>query len=148
MLAGRCRRRGTAMTRSGRTKAGLAVMALGLPLSLLACSSSTPEVSTAPTTAPTTAAAPVNQGASVVIKEFEYLPGDVTVKANQTVRWSNEGSAKHTVTADKGQAIDFKSPTLVKGEGTFDQSFGTPGTYKYFCSVHPDKMKGTITVTP
>lgn len=137
------------MSRSGLTKAGLVVVGLSLPLSLMGCSSSTPEVTAASTTAaPTTAAAAVNQGANITIREFEYTPADVTVKANQTVTWTNEGSAKHTVTAEKGQAIDFKSPTLANGDAPFIQSFGTPGTYKFFCSVHPDKMKGTITVTP
>jgi len=134
------------MTRSRRTKAGLAAVGLCLPVSLLGCSSSTPEVSTAPTTA-TTVAAPVNQGAEVTIREFEFTPGDVTVKANQTVTWKNEGSAKHTVTADKGQDVSFKSPTLANGDQPFVQTFANVGEYKYFCSVHPDKMKGTIKVT-
>ena len=125
--------------------AGLMAAGLCLPLALMGCGSSTPAA--APTTTSTTALAAVNQGAVITIKEFEFNPGDVTIKANDTVTWQNQGSAKHTVTAEKGQAIDFKSPTLANGDAPFVQSFSTPGTYKYFCSVHPDKMKGTITVS-
>lgn len=139
------------MGRSRRTTSALAAAGLCLPLALVGCSSDNTTSTTASTTvAPTTTAAagPVNAGATVEMREFEYTPADITIEANQAVSWKNVGAAKHTVTAEKGQAIDFKSPTLVNGDAAFVQTFSAPGTYQYFCSIHgADKMKGTITVT-
>ena len=138
------------MGRLTRRTMGLAAVGLSLSLAVMGCSSETISTSAQSTTAaPTTAGgAPVNSGAKVEIREFDYTPGDITIKANQAVSWTNLGSAKHTVTADTGQAITFKSPTLQNGDAAFVQTFATPGSYKYFCSIHgADKMKGTITVT-
>ena len=30
---------------------------------------------------------------------------------------------------------------------TYVQTFDKPGTYSYICSIHPDRMHGTVVVT-
>src|SRR5437588_3480458 len=85
--------------------------------------------------------------ASVSIKDFEFQPQQITVKAGTTVTWKNDGKTAHTVTADDGS---FESPTLGAGK-TFSQKFTKAGTYRYYCSFHGGKdgdgMSGTVVVT-
>jgi len=99
-----------------------------------------------PTTAPTTQ--PGNQPTSVPaevevkIAGFAFDPASVTVKVGTTVKWTNQDSAAHTVTADDGS---WNSGSLAKGQ-SFSQVFTQAGTYTYQCTVHPS-MKGTVVVT-
>jgi hypothetical protein len=68
-------------------------------------------------------------------------PDAITVTAGTQIVWTNQDSAAHTVTADDGQ---YHSNPLNKTQ-TFSQTFSTPGTYTYHCSIHPF-MKGAIIV--
>src|SRR5437763_14571890 len=85
--------------------------------------------------------------AGVSIKDFEFQPRQLTVKAGATVTWTNEGGSSHTVTADDGS---FESPTLGAGK-TFSRKFTKPGTYPSYCAFHGGKggegMSGTVVVT-
>lgn len=73
--------------------------------------------------------------------DFGFEPAAITVDAGTTVTWVNTGQARHTVAADDGS---FHSPDVRAG-ATYQQAFSTPGTYSYFCDIHPE-MKGTISV--
>ena len=65
----------------------------------------------------------------------------MVIGVNNTVQWTNNDIAPHTVTAvDKS----FDSGELNTGD-TFTYTFTTPGTYQYGCSYHP-WMKGTVIV--
>jgi plastocyanin len=77
----------------------------------------------------------------VKINNFTFNPPQLTVKTGTTVTWTNEDDIPHTVTSD---AQKFKSKALDTND-KFSFTFGTPGTYKYFCSLHPH-MTGSITV--
>jgi amicyanin len=79
--------------------------------------------------------------AEVKIDNFTFNPPRLTVKAGTTVTWENEDDIPHTATATKMQ---FKSKVLDTGQ-TFSFTFTTPGTYEYFCALHPH-MTGTIVV--
>ncbi len=68
-----------------------------------------------------------------------FLPPSVTVHPGDTVTWSNDDTAAHTVTS--GSAADgpdgnFDSSLFMAGD-TFSQKFDTLGNYPYFCMVHP-----------
>ncbi len=83
--------------------------------------------------------------AGVRIRNFEFEPRELTVKAGTTVTWTNE-EGSHTVTSDTGA---FASPTLLAGK-TYSRRFTRPGTYAYHCSFHGGAgsgMSGTIVVT-
>jgi plastocyanin len=77
----------------------------------------------------------------VKIDNFTFNPQRVTVKAGTTVTWDNEDDIPHAIAATNKT---FKSKTL-DTEDKFSFTFATPGTYEYFCSLHPH-MTGTIVV--
>lgn len=77
----------------------------------------------------------------VTISGFQYEPETVTVQAGGKVTWQNEDSAEHTATLDDGS---FTTGALAEGK-LKSESFDTPGTYTYFCEIHP-QMKGTVEV--
>ena len=94
---------------------------------------------------PTTfAASPDDKPASEVavkIDNFSFSPATVTVPVGTTVRWTNHDDIPHTVVSDDKT---FKSKVLDTDE-QFTYTFTKPGTYSYFCSIHP-KMTAKIVV--
>jgi amicyanin len=78
---------------------------------------------------------------SVKIANFTFSPQKLTVKAGSKVTWTNEDDIPHTVNASN-QA--FKSGPLDTDQ-KFSFTFTTPGTFQYFCALHP-QMTGTIVV--
>jgi plastocyanin len=78
---------------------------------------------------------------TVGIKNFTYAPPALTVPLGSTVRWVNHDEETHTVTSATGA---FTSTGLAK-EDSFAQTFTKPGTYQYFCALHPH-MKATVIV--
>jgi len=86
---------------------------------------------------------PTAAGAAEVkvgIDNFTFTPQVVTVKAGDTVVWTNNDDIPHTV-ADPPK---FRSKALDTGD-SFSFTFTTPGAYDYFCSLHPH-MTGRIVV--
>ncbi len=71
-----------------------------------------------------------------------FNPATVNVTGGTTVTWVNEDSMPHTVTSRDGL---FDSPTLNRGQ-RFSYKFDKPGTYGYFCKIHP-AMTGQVMVT-
>ncbi len=82
-----------------------------------------------------------SEDTSVKIDNFTFNPPRATVKAGTTVTWVNEDDIPHTITSTTKQ---FKSKTL-DTDDKFSFTFTMPGTYDYFCSLHPH-MTGTIVV--
>ena len=80
----------------------------------------------------------------VTIANFAFSPADVTVKKGTTVTWTNQDTAAHTITETDGKDGP-KSGDLGQGQ-SYIFTYGTVGTFKYHCLVHPD-MTGTVTVT-
>jgi plastocyanin len=77
----------------------------------------------------------------VAIDNFSFNPPTLTVAAGTTVTWVNHDDIPHTVTAnDRG----FDSKALDTDE-RFSHAFTAPGTYAYYCAVHPH-MVGRIIV--
>jgi plastocyanin len=79
--------------------------------------------------------------AEVKIEQFAYLPRSLAIVAGTTVVWTNHDDAPHTVT-EEGHAFDSKA---LDTDDKFEQRFDQPGTYQYFCALHPH-MKGEIVV--
>jgi plastocyanin len=80
---------------------------------------------------------------TINIDNFAFTPSQLTVEAGTKVDWTNRDDIPHTVT-DAADPRAFKSPPLDTGDG-FSHVFTTPGTYRYFCSLHPH-MTATILV--
>ena len=81
---------------------------------------------------------------SVVIQNYAFAPATLTIAAGTTVTWTNMDTAPHTVTVSSGPVL-FSSPTLQKGY-SYTYTFTTPGTYSYYCAVHP-QMTAKVVVT-
>jgi len=79
--------------------------------------------------------------AAVKIDNFSFSPATITVPAGTTVRWTNRDDIPHTVVSDDKV---FKSKALDTDED-FTYTFTKPGTYSYFCSIHP-KMTAKVVV--
>jgi YVTN family beta-propeller protein len=81
-------------------------------------------------------------GPKVSIAGFAFGPQALTSKAGDSVTWSNDDGAAHTVTFKDGSA---GAKSLAPGE-SFTRMFDKPGTYDYFCAFHP-YMTGRVVVT-
>lgn len=68
--------------------------------------------------------------AYINITDDGYSPLDVTVEVNQTVKFTNTGAAKHSVTADD---LSWGSGTM-QPDGTFIHRFTKKGTYTFYDS--------------
>jgi len=79
--------------------------------------------------------------ATVQIENFSFAPATITVPAGTTVRWTNKDDSPHNVVGDDKS---FKSKAL-DTDDSFSYTFSKPGTYGYFCGMHP-KMTGKIVV--
>lgn len=82
------------------------------------------------------------KSAEVKIDNFTFAPGTITVTKGTTVKWTNHDDIPHTVVSD--DKTTFKSKAL-DTDDKFSYTFDKPGTYSYFCSIHP-KMTAKVVV--
>jgi plastocyanin len=101
------------------------------------------------------------------IQALDFYPNSITIHSGDTVTWTNSTSIPHTVSIPQvGQTPPPGSPNPAQvGGNVFDDSayvssgfitkgksysvlFTKPGTYAYYCIVHPPEMTGTIVVLP
>ena len=78
----------------------------------------------------------------IQIKDFAFNPQTLTVKSGDKITWINRDEEPHTVVSVEKQ---FNKSSALDTDQEFTITAGAPGTYTYFCSVHP-KMTGTIVV--
>jgi len=93
-----------------------------------------------------TGGAPVVTSTVDLPPSYRFAPAAIAVATGTTVTWTNHDNFTHSV-----QFLDGGLPTepLVMQPGaaaTF--TFAAPGTYSYQCHLHPQNMRGTVTVTP
>jgi plastocyanin len=81
--------------------------------------------------------------ADVNIDNFSFAPEALVVAPGTRVTWTNRDDIPHSVTDAAGK-MTFRSAALDTGD-VFSHVFATPGTYHYFCSLHP-RMQGTVVV--
>jgi plastocyanin len=79
-------------------------------------------------------------GTEVTIDNFSFGP-DLTIAAGTTVTWTNHDDVPHVVASDSNV---FKSKAL-DTDDRFSYTFAKPGTYVYYCTVHP-KMTAKVVV--
>jgi plastocyanin len=78
----------------------------------------------------------------ITVDNFSFAPPTLTVAAGTEVTWVNHDDIPHTVVSE--DKTTFKSRALDTDE-KFSFTFSKPGTYTYFCSIHP-KMTGKVIV--
>ena len=81
-------------------------------------------------------------GTTVKIDNFSFGPATITIPAGSTVTWTNNDDVPHVVTSDDNKM--FKSKAL-DTDDHFSFTFTKPGTYNYYCAIHP-KMTAKIVV--
>jgi amicyanin len=79
---------------------------------------------------------------AVSIDNFTFTPPTVTVKAGTTVTWSNKDDIPHGIASANNA---FAKSKALDTDDSYSFTFTTPGTYQYFCYIHPH-MTGTIVV--
>jgi plastocyanin len=82
---------------------------------------------------------PDQSGKVVIIKDFVFIPAEITISKGETVTWINQDSVPHTATGSK-----FDSGYMGIG-ATFKFTFNEAGTFDYICTFHPF-MKGKVIV--
>lgn len=82
--------------------------------------------------------------ATVTIERSRFDASTLDVAVGTTVRFVNEDPFDHTVTSIDGSPVTFDSGVMVEG-AEFEITFDRPGTYGYFCEIHPT-MRGTVVV--
>jgi plastocyanin len=112
---------------------------------LYGCSQRQSDATTMPTTAPVAPMMAATHSAEqqVTIDNFAFDPQVLTISPGTKVTWLNRDDVPHTATSSDSPR-KFKSPALDTDE-KFSHVFSEPGTYPYFCAVHP-KMTGKIVV--
>ena len=79
---------------------------------------------------------------NTVTIDFFFTPGTVTVKAGTTVTWTNRDDIPHGIASSNNA---FKKSGALDTDDGYSFTFTTPGTYQYFCYLHPH-MVGSIVV--
>jgi len=90
----------------------------------------------------TNGAGPGDTKNKIEIKDFMFNPSTITVKSGETITWINRDEEPHTIVS---VGKKFQKSSALDTDQKFTITAGAPGTYEYFCSVHP-KMTGTIVV--
>ena len=95
-------------------------------------------------------------GSGVEMRLIAFKPDKLEVRAGTTVVWKQADAGFHTVTSGtvaQGSSGVTEMPDgrfdsgQLPTDGTFTFTFDDPGSYPYFCAVHPATMRGEVTVT-
>jgi plastocyanin len=122
-----------------KTSAWCTALAGTMTLATLLLPSFLPAAQTESPTPPVTVAKVASP--QIRIENFQFNPTTVTIPVGTTVTWTNDDGTLHTVTS---ATRVFSSAGLDEG-GAFSYTFTSPGTYTYYCKLHPH-MTGTIVV--
>jgi plastocyanin len=81
---------------------------------------------------------------TVTIGDNAFTPTTVDVAVGDTVTWTYpaSGTTHHTITSEVGS---WDAGTLNPG-GSYSLVFNSPGTYHYYCTIHPREMRARIVV--
>jgi plastocyanin len=140
----RHRRRGRAASRPQAMTLVLgwgSVLAAGILLTWLVSAPGTMAAQATPSPTQAQVATAAATAPQVTVEQATFGPATLTIHVGATVTWVNHDGDLHTVTSTQGL---FASPGLDSGDN-FSYRFTAPGTYPYFCALHPH-MKGTIIV--
>jgi len=79
---------------------------------------------------------------TISIDNFTFTPATLTVKVGTTVTWTNKDDIPHAIASATNA---FAKSKALDTDDTYSFTFTAPGTYKYFCYLHPH-MVGAIVV--
>ena len=80
----------------------------------------------------------------VIIKDFKFIPQQITIKRGQTINWENrEKRQYHSVWFE---ALGEEEPDYIFPDESYEREFKQTGSFPYRCGPHP-RMTGTVHVT-
>ena len=135
-----------AISGSLKTAATALILAAVVSVPLASCFSEKTTAGPLPITGECSIPAAATGTVIILIRNFTFIPQQVTVKRGTKVSWVNcedAGSDAHTSTSDAGI---WDSPSIQVGASwtrTFDDATGT--VFNYHCVPHPF-MKATVEV--
>jgi plastocyanin len=91
---------------------------------------------------------PPSSGHNVSITSSGFTPRTLTISVGETVTWTNNDNATHSVESGTfmNPSGDFITDNIGAG-GSDTITFSSRGTFPYYCVIHPAPVKtGTITV--
>ena len=109
-------------------------MAASLLFALAACSAGSPS------------AAPVATATVDLPPSYRFAPPAATVTVGTTVTWTNNDRFTHSVQFTGGELPG--EPLVMEPGAATTFTFDRAGTFEYLCHLHPQDMKGSVTVTP
>lgn len=85
------------------------------------------------------------------VRDDFFTPDSLKIKKGDKVnwKWSNLNTDSHDVTLAKGpKGVKIKDYRSIAGTYGihFKRKFTVPGTYKFYCTIHPDIMKMDVVV--
>lgn len=88
-------------------------------------------------------AAQAAEPVAVEIIKFKFVPAEISIKAGDTVRWTNvEKRQYHSVWFE---ALGEPEPDYLFPGDVYERTFDQPGEFPYRCGPHP-KMTGVVRV--
>jgi plastocyanin len=91
--------------------------------------------------APSVVAAATVEPVQIEIKNFAFVPNEITIVPGTRVVWLNHDESPHSVAGEKRE---FASNAL-DTDDRFGFVFDREGDYTYFCTLHP-QMTGIVHV--
>ncbi len=83
---------------------------------------------------------------NVAIQDLQFEPADITIKAGDTVIWTNQDQVQHTVTSgDPEESNGLFGSELLNHLEVYKHTFRKKGVFPYYCIPHP-WMIGTVNV--
>lgn len=98
----------------------------------------------------------INSGREIIteveVKDFDFVPREITIRAGETVRFKWTGNVPHTVTSDLISGSGSFNSGLLTKDATFDVVLNTTGSHPYYCIPHGGPkgigQSGIINVLP
>ena len=80
----------------------------------------------------------------VIVKDFKFIPQEITIKRGQTINWENQEKRQyHSVWFE---VLGEEEPDYIFPDENFEREFKETGTFPYRCGPHP-RMTATVHVT-
>lgn len=104
---------------------------------------------------PAQTAAASKDSHEVNMKLIAYSPAMIEVRQGAQVKWNQMDPGVHTVTSGTVHQAPGGSHAMADGKfesgeipqgSSFAVTFAEPGTYSYFCAIHPSTMTGNVRV--
>ena len=85
-----------------------------------------------------------NDNPQVIVKDFKFIPQQITIKRGQTINWLNQEKRQyHSVWFE---ALGEEEPDYIFPDENYEREFKETGTFPYRCGPHP-RMTGTVIVS-